>query len=745
LTEVPEIAQQENRPEKNHPPVIDTLGKGNDTRLGAVIALLIVVIFIFDIVTPLSLVVWTLYLLPLFLTVYARQRFAPVYVAFAVILLSIIGIFLSYPDVPITNALVNRVFFSMVIAVIASFIWNYRENVSALGESREELRQANALLTSHMDNSPLAIIEFDAQFRITRWTGEATRIFGWTADEVMGKAIGEFPWVYEEDVSRVTAISAAMLEGKSPSNMHANRNYRKDGTVLECEWYNSALRDVEGNLVSIFSQVLDVTARNRAEAEIRKKNIELNAANEELTAAQEELRQNVDELGKKEQELTEKNEEMNALNEELTSNHEELVQNFDELARVETALREANERLEQRVAERTLQLEKAVNVAGAERKRLYDVLDTLPAYVCLLDENYHIPFANRYFRETFGESHGRCCYDFLFNKTAPCETCETYTVMKTRAPHHWYWTGPNGRDYDIYDFPFNDTDGSFLILEMGIDITERNKAEKALREAHDVLEARVQERTKELRQKNEDLNALNKELTATQEELRQNLEELTLREEDLSKALAEKEVLLSEIHHRVKNNLTAFISLLSLEGAYQDTPDGRALRLDLQNRARSMALVHETLYRTHMYNEVDMGVYLTNLIDQIENSFKTQRSVKTVVDAHGIMLDIPRATPAGLIINELMTNALKHAFPESATCGTPGSEPCTFRVEFAQSNGFYTLSVSDNGIGLPASIDIKTTKSLGLKLVHFLAKHQLRASIDIDTSGGTKYTFRFEA
>ena len=234
---------------------------------------------------------------------------------------------------------------------------------------------------------------------------------------------------------------------------------------------------------------------------------------------------------------------------------------------------------------------------------------------------------------------------------------------------------------------------------MGIDITERNKAEKALREAHDVLEARVQERTKELRQKNEDLNALNEEHTATQEELRQNLEELTLRDEDLSKALAEKEVLLSEIHHRVKNNLTAFISLLSLEGAYQDTPDGRALRLDLQNRARSMALVHETLYRTHMYNEVDMGVYLANLVDQIANSFKTTiRSVKTVVDAHGIMLDIPRATPAGLIVNELMTNAFKHAFPESAVCGTPQSDPCTFRVEFTQSNGYIRSRSATTGL-----------------------------------------------
>src|SRR5208337_4539641 len=168
------------------------------------------------------------------------------------ILLSIAGIFLSVPDVPIINALINRVFFSAVIAVVALFIWNYREGAAALIGRTEELRRSTALLTNHMENSPIAIIEFDAQFRITRWTGEATRIFGWVPEEVMGKAIGEFSWVYEDDVPRVTSISADMLEGRSPSNMHANRNYRKDGTVIECEWYNSALRDGDGTLISIF-------------------------------------------------------------------------------------------------------------------------------------------------------------------------------------------------------------------------------------------------------------------------------------------------------------------------------------------------------------------------------------------------------------------------------------------------------------------------------------------------------------
>lgn len=124
---------------------------------------------------------------------------------------------------------------------------------------------------------------------------------------------------------------------------------------------------------------------------------------------------------------------------------------------------------------------RAEEVVKAERQRLYDVLETLPVYVCLLDLDYHMPFANRYFRETFGEPRGRRCHEFLFDRAEPCEICETFTVMRTREQHHWNWTGPNGRDYDIYDFPFTDSDGSLLILEMGIDITERKKAEEGLK------------------------------------------------------------------------------------------------------------------------------------------------------------------------------------------------------------------------------------------------------------------------
>jgi PAS domain S-box-containing protein len=316
--------------------------------------------------------------------------------------------------------------------------------------------------------------------------------------------------------------------------------------------------------------------------------------------------------------------------------------------------------------------------------------------------------------------------------------------------------------------PVFDQDGTVTrIAIFSSDITDRKRAERELvlrneelchsneeltaiqEELHQVNDELLRNE-QELIAKNHDLNVLNGELTATQEELRQYVDELSAsgkelrrNQAELGEALQEKEVLLSEIHHRVKNNLTAFISLLSLEGSCEDSPAGQALRTDLQNRARSMALIHETLYRTKRFSTVDMDVYLATLVEQVAGSYRSSKSFETIVQADGVVLDIARATPCGLIVNELVTNAIKYAFPPTFDCMKERGMPCTIRVSLLKEDGRYLLSVSDNGIGLPPGLDIRTTRSLGLKMSLFLAKHQLRATTDVKTGCGTEFLFRF--
>ena len=152
-------------------------------------------------------------------------------------------------------------------------------------------------------------------------------------------------------------------------------------------------------------------------------------------------------------------------------------EDITERKRLEEKLKTANEELEERVKQ-------GIARAMSERQRLYTVLDTLPVYVIILDNDYRIPFANKFFIERFGKPGDRLCHKYLFNRQEPCENCQTYKVLKTRVPHNWEWTGPDGRNYIIFDYPFIEADSSFKILEVGIDITEQKKLQNTLQRSN---------------------------------------------------------------------------------------------------------------------------------------------------------------------------------------------------------------------------------------------------------------------
>ena len=143
-----------------------------------------------------------------------------------------------------------------------------RDITERLG-AEAEIRELSQRLTYHMEHSPLAVIEWGPDMRLTRWSGEAERMFGWQAQEVLGKRIEDFRWVYTEDTAHVEEVSQELQDGTNPRRFSANRNYRKDGSVIDCEWYNSSLLDDSGRLQSILSLVLDVSERKRAVEALR--------------------------------------------------------------------------------------------------------------------------------------------------------------------------------------------------------------------------------------------------------------------------------------------------------------------------------------------------------------------------------------------------------------------------------------------------------------------------------------------
>ncbi len=143
-------------------------------------------------------------------------------------------------------------------------------------------------------------------------------------------------------------------------------------------------------------------------------------------------------------------------------------------------------RAETEAAKANEELAKLTQEVLNERRRLFEILETLPVMVCLITPDYRIPFANRAFREKFGEANGRHCYEYCCGYNQPCAFCESLVPLKTGQPHHWEFTSPDGKTIiDAHNFPFTDMDGSPLILEMGIDITDRRNAEIALKESEE--------------------------------------------------------------------------------------------------------------------------------------------------------------------------------------------------------------------------------------------------------------------
>ena len=295
---------------------------------------------------------------------------------------------------------------------------------------------------------------------------------------------------------------------------------------------------------------------------------------------------------------------------------------------------------------------------------------------------------------------------------------------------------------------------------------ERKSNEVELLEYRDHLEEMVEKRTIELKEANE--------------KLQKEIEERKKAEEEIKSSLLEKKILLEEIHNRVENNLETISNLIGLEYSQNNDKEPIEIYQDSQNRVKAIALIHERLSKSEDFGIIDFAKYVQDLVDYLFKIFAVDsKQIKVNINAHGILLDIDTAVPCGLIINELVTNSIKYAFPTTVSneseneklsslateSGNPANgtfasqaiksqgsenipfhcpeETCKIDINLCLNHDDYILEVCDNGVGLPEDFDFRYSETSGIQMVNALVR-QLDGLIDLENNGGTgfKITFR---
>jgi PAS domain S-box-containing protein len=340
------------------------------------------------------------------------------------------------------------------------------------------------------------------------------------------------------------------------------------------------------------------------------------------------------------------------------------------------------------VIEHGVDVSERIKTEGALREseeKLRATFDAIDDVITIQDKALNILWTNEATKLRFGDVEGRKCYKTYKREERPCTKC---VIKETFADGKVHNSEEEGRlkdgtswNYLVTSSPMRDEDGNiFAVVEVFKDVTERKRVEG-----------------------------------------------------EIKAALAEKEVLLKEVHHRVKNNMQIISSLLTLQSMQTQNKSVQKMLQDSRDRIGSMALIHEKLYRSRDMTRVDFKDYVKDLADSLMDPYKGRIALKMDVD--DVPLGIHLAVPCGLIINELVSNSLKHAFLDEGKG--------EIEVRLKQSGEMLELAVRDNGIGMPEDLDIKNTVTLGLQLVDTLIS-QVHGETELNRTDGTEFRIKFK-
>jgi PAS domain S-box-containing protein len=394
-------------------------------------------------------------------------------------------------------------------------------------KSEEKLREAQERFRALVESTSDIIWQVDEKAVYTYVSPKVKDILGYEPEEVIGKT--PFDLLDEDDETKIIDVFLKSANKKEPFHGLQNWNVHKNGSRVLLETSGVPILDEMGQLMGYRGIDRDITERRKAEESLRQseerfskafqatatamaisnfdgKYVDINCSFESLTgftrkevvgktaielclyaepSERMELIQQLKKTGTVFGHETNLRSKTGQLKKVLLSFEIILLNNephvlssaidITERKQAEDALRKLNDELEKRVTNRTQAL-------ASERERFFNMLDNLPVMVCLITADYKIPFANRLFREKFGDSKGRCCYEYIGSVDAPCKTCESIIPLKTDKPHHRIVNLQDGTIVDAYDYPFVDVDGTKMVLEVDVDITERVNLQEKLQE-----------------------------------------------------------------------------------------------------------------------------------------------------------------------------------------------------------------------------------------------------------------------